>query len=136
MEAARDHRQPLSFQGHDYQLFGDLAPSTIQKHRAIKSLLVTLQQCDIVYKLGFLFVLIFQYKGKRYAPKTPGELNNCLWDLNLGDNSSTIQQGSQAPHPQGYKKRDQTPSPQDQNASSQRCLRWASRSSSGSSAMA
>lgn len=31
MAAARDHQQPLRFQGNEYQLFTDLAPTLIQK---------------------------------------------------------------------------------------------------------
>lgn len=120
MEAARDHRQPLKFQENEYQLFTDLALTMLQKRRAMKPLLAKLQQHGIQYKWGFPFALIFNYKGKRYALKTPEELDNCLRDLKLADNPSTPHQSLQDPRPQKLTKRDRTPSPRDQSTLMQR----------------
>lgn len=85
MNAARDSPQLLRFQGHTYQLFADLAQSTIQKRRAMKPLLGALQQKGIAYKWGFLFVDLFHYQGERYAPKNPRDMEACLIELHLMD---------------------------------------------------
>lgn len=76
-------KSTLTFQGYDYQIFADLAPSTISKRREIKPILQVLQQHGIAYRWGFPFKLIFSYGGRQYQPTTLQESRGILENLNL-----------------------------------------------------
>lgn len=76
-------KEPLTFQGHSYQIFTDITQSTIAKRRAMKPLIPTLTHHKIRYRWGFPFALIFTYEGKEYSTKSPEELHRRLLGLSL-----------------------------------------------------
>lgn len=83
MAAARDKGRALRFQGYEYQLFTDLASSTIQEHKAMKPFFEILQQHRVDYRWGFLFAVLFSFNNRHYAMKTPKDLDNCRQALHL-----------------------------------------------------
>lgn len=82
LRAARDKRD-LCFQGHPYQLFSDLAPSTIQKRRLMKPYTSTLLNRQIKYQWGFPFKLTFTHKGRNHTVHNPEEAKSTLELLHL-----------------------------------------------------
>lgn len=109
MAAVRDRGHGLRFQGHDYQLYTDLASSTIQKRKAMKPFLAILQHHKVEYRWGFPFAVLFMINNRRYSIKTPEEMDRCLRQLHL---SISKKQGD-SPDPRHLRsqKRDRTPSP-------------------------
>ena len=69
MRQARSN-QNIMCQGHQVQLFADLSPSTIQRRRSLKPLLLALTQKAIRYKWSFPFAVKFTFNGKPYAFST------------------------------------------------------------------
>lgn len=53
--------------GHQVQIFADLSPTTIQKRRTLKPLLMALTQQDIKYRWAFLFAVKFSIQGKSHS---------------------------------------------------------------------
>lgn len=81
--AAARNKNSLQFQSHDYQLFTDLAPLTIAKHRAMKPQLQILQQHQLKYTWRFPFALQFSYQGQQHTCTTPDSLQRLLESLHL-----------------------------------------------------
>lgn len=73
----------LPFQNHSYQLFADLAQSTIIKRRALHPYLQVLQEHEIRYRWGYPFKLIFNYEGRQFQTYTPGSTKKCFQDIGL-----------------------------------------------------
>ena len=102
LEAARE-KNSLTFQGHNYQLFADISQLTITKRRAMKPLLMGLQQHQIKYQWGFPFSLRFTYQGSKIVCRSPDQLHQALMDLKLIDrttanNSSRRRSASASSH--------------------------------------
>lgn len=57
----------VTCQGHQVQIFADLSPSTIQKQRSLKPLLMVLSQRDIKYRWAFPFAVKFTLNGKMHS---------------------------------------------------------------------
>lgn len=57
----------LQHQGHQIQIFADLAPTTIQRRRTLKPLLTVLSQRDIKYRWTFPFAVKFSIQGKTHS---------------------------------------------------------------------
>lgn len=89
LAAARD-KTPLTFQGHNYQIFTDLSQLTISKRRAMKPQLLELQHHNFNYQWGFPFSIRFNYKGSKHYCKTSEELQQTLHDLHLTESRSSI----------------------------------------------
>ena len=88
LEAARE-KSSLTFQGNNFQIFADLSQLTITKWRAMKPLLVELQQRNIKYQWGFPFSLRFTFQGSKIVCRSPDQLHQALIDLKLIDHSIT-----------------------------------------------
>ena len=87
LEAARE-KSNLSFQSHNYQIFADISQLTIAKRRAMKPLLIELQQRNIKYQWGFPFSLRFTYQGTKIVCRSPDQLHQALMDFKLIEKSS------------------------------------------------
>lgn len=81
--AAAREKEPLSFQGHDYQIFPDLAPITIMKRRAFRPFLEILRSKGIKYRWGFPFKIYFTASNTPFQATNVKELKACFRKLNL-----------------------------------------------------
>ena len=92
-------------QGHPVQIYADLSPSTMQRRRSLKPLLLVLAQKDIKYKWAFPFAVKFSEKGKNYSFSTFPDGERLLLRLKLisqepaMDSSSSIPNTSKRPTP-------------------------------------
>lgn len=84
-EVMRKARSSPSVQcmGHPVQIFADLSPSTIQRRRSLKPLLLALTQRDIKYKWAFPFAVKFSVQGKHYAFSSLPEGEKLLLHLKI-----------------------------------------------------
>lgn len=82
LQAVRD-KPSLEFQGYTYQVFADLAPSTIAKRRELRPFLQILQRHQIAYRWGFPFRLSFTFHGRHHSGTTPSEIRDILRELRL-----------------------------------------------------
>lgn len=73
----------LSFQGHEIQVFADLSPFTIQKHRSLKPFLLVLAEQDIKYWWLFPFSLKFLLKNKPYTFASFSDREHLLLKLGI-----------------------------------------------------
>lgn len=73
----------LTFQNHPYQLYADLAQSTIIKRRALRPYLQILQEQEIRKRWGYPFKLIFHYEGRQFQTFTPHSTKMCYLDIGL-----------------------------------------------------
>lgn len=82
MKASRKQTH-FSFQDNDIQIFADISPTTIQRRRTLKLLLLILSQKEIKYWWGFPFALKFAFKGKTHSFTNLPEGEQVLLQLNL-----------------------------------------------------
>lgn len=84
-EVMRQSRQnpKLQHRGHQIQIFADLAPSTIQRRRTLKPLLLNLSQRDVKYRWTFPFAVKFTLQGKTYSFSSFPEGEKLLLSLKL-----------------------------------------------------
>lgn len=82
MKISRQQSRIL-FQGQEIQIFADISPTTIQKRRALKPLLLILTQREIKYWWAFPFTLKFTLKGKTHSFTTFPEGERVLLSLKL-----------------------------------------------------
>ncbi|OCT86641.1 hypothetical protein XELAEV_18020325mg [Xenopus laevis] len=58
---------PLKYGDHAYQIFADLASTTIQKRRLLKQITMALHQKKIAYRWGYPFRLLFSYQNQPHS---------------------------------------------------------------------
>lgn len=72
---------PLTFQGQPYQIYADLAQSTLMKRRDLRLHQHVLNEAHIKYRWGFPFKLSFQHQGQTHS--IAAEADNCFQYLGL-----------------------------------------------------
>ncbi|OCT98082.1 hypothetical protein XELAEV_18010311mg [Xenopus laevis] len=83
-------KEDLSDQGHKFQLFADLASSTIAKCKGLKPLTTILLQHEVRYRWAFPVKLLFMYENKSYATTSLQEGSEVLQKLWLMEAGSAV----------------------------------------------
>ncbi|OCT82282.1 hypothetical protein XELAEV_18024802mg [Xenopus laevis] len=83
-------KDDLSYQGHKFQLFADLATSTIAKRKGLKPLTTILLQHEVRYRWAFPVKLLFMYENKYYDITSLQEGSEVLQKLGLMEAGPTV----------------------------------------------
>lgn len=84
LRAARN-KQRITLDEHVVQIYPDISPATLDRHRGLKEITTALQSAHIRYRWGFPFKLVVPHNGTTYSATTLLEGQDILVKLGLLD---------------------------------------------------